>query len=147
MSYDVPAILEELVAKAEARKSKAQEPKFSAMELEKVFVEHVPAKCLTYLVLDAINESEISTELETLCYRLAATCPKLRIIISSTSDWSLNTDPSVIRFDAQMNSRDVDNDIRVYIDRRLKFDKTLGMLSESLKEEIRDVVLSKSNGI
>ncbi|KAF5972525.1 zinc finger C2H2-like [Fusarium coicis] len=127
ISYEVPAILEELVAKAEARKSKAQKPKFSAMELEKVFVEHVPAKYLTYLA--------------------GSKFPNLRIIISSTSDWSLNTDPSVIRFDALMSSDDVDNDIRVYIDCRLKLDKTLGMLSESLQEEVRNSVLSKSNGM
>ncbi|KAG5787722.1 hypothetical protein H9Q69_013208 [Fusarium xylarioides] len=46
-----------------------------------------------------------------------------------------------------MNSQDVDNDIRLYIDRRLKLDKTLSMLSESLKEEVRNSVLSKSNGM
>ncbi|KAF5566576.1 NACHT nucleoside triphosphatase [Fusarium napiforme] len=133
LSYDVPAILEELVAKAEARKSKAQESSFSAMELEKVLIKHVPAKGLTYLVLDAVNESEISTELETFCYRLAASCPNLRIIVSSTSDWSLSTDPSVIHFSAQMSTQDFDNDICVYIDRRLKFDKTLSSAMLSVK--------------
>ncbi|KAF5707421.1 ankyrin repeat [Fusarium mundagurra] len=46
-----------------------------------------------------------------------------------------------------MKSHGVDNDIRVCIDRRLKLDKTLSMPSESLKEEVRNSVLSKSNGM
>ncbi|KAH7175304.1 hypothetical protein EDB81DRAFT_750857 [Dactylonectria macrodidyma] len=127
--------------------SKGQDSGFSAMELEDVFIKHASAASSIYLFIDAINESELSIELESLLYRLASGCPTMRTIVSSTADRTLNTNSSVVLLDAEMNVHDVNDDIQVYIDGKLKTNKMLGVLSERLKQEIRDFVLGRSNGM
>jgi hypothetical protein len=147
LSKQVPGIVEDLIPKLQAAESKGQEPSFSAMELEDLFIEHSSAASSISMVIDAVNESSMRTDLEPLLHRLAASCPNVRIFVSSTNDHSFDSDTHVAICDVEMNVKDVDQDIRVYIEDKLNTDKMLRVLSESLKQEVRDLLLSRSNGM
>lgn len=147
LSHKVSAVFEYLMPELEKSEQQAREVSFSAWDLEETFIKLAATVPPTFVVLDAINESDMKAGLESLILRLAAKCPGLRIIVSSTTDRTHKGDTTVLIIDEEMAVDKVEGDIKIYVDHRLSDDETLLLLSERLKQEIRDVVLRGSAGV
>lgn len=101
------------------------------------------------MIVDAINESEATDQVEKMLLDLAKSCRNLRLLISSTSSpkqtW---TDfPNVYLEESCMATKTVNKDIRNYVDHKIAENAALQVFSESLRQEIKEVILGLANGV
>jgi len=102
-----------------------------------------------FLVIDAINESETTDEIENTLWNLAKFCKNLRLLISSTSSpkqtWS-DVSPSTLE-ETFMSTKTINEDICNYVDQKIAENSSLKLFSESLSQEIKDAILGSANGV
>jgi hypothetical protein len=95
------------------------------------------------LLIDAINESCETVNIERLLSTLANRSPNIRILVTTTSVRTSNLPyAKTLNVSAEM----MRNDIYAFIQHRLNQDDTLKSLSAKLKAEIERTLLSKADG-
>jgi hypothetical protein len=148
ISPQVPKILEYLAPKFRAAVETNQPREFVLQDLETSFAQHTAAFSRMFLLVDAVNESERSTEIVELLFRVAEQCKNARVLITSTWDLGrkmLKTPQKILEI--EMCTRDIREDICLYIDSTLTEDSNLGGYSEELKQNIREAVLGRAAGM
>lgn len=116
--------------------------------LKDVFRRHTATLNRLYIVVDAINESEVGEDVKMLLFSLAQTCANVRLLITSTASvdrYWLTEDLQLV--DSSMGTEDVDADILVYVNDRIAENRNLKGLSLALQNEIRTAILENSNGV
>jgi hypothetical protein len=102
-----------------------------------------------FLFVDAPNESSESTLLVSTLWDLVREHSGIRLMMSSTeevvvSPWDLDDD---LISTVTMGSKETKQDIHDYVDTKLKQDLRLHHLPSKLKEDIKDSLLNKSDGM
>jgi hypothetical protein len=101
-----------------------------------------------FLVVDAINESEHSMEVVNLMFRIANQCQNAFLLVTSTGDLDTQrTRGTSEMLKTEVHTGDVEEDIRLYTDSTLTNDHNLKELSEALKSDIMEAVLSRADGV
>lgn len=118
-------------------------------KLEDMLRRHTEGFERMFLVIDAINESETTDEIENTLWNLAKFCKNLRLLISSTSSpkqtWS-DVSPSTLE-ETFMSTKTINEDICNYVDQKIAENSSLKLFSESLSQEIKDAILGSANGV
>ena len=99
----------------------------------------------SFLVVDAVNESQSTELIVQSLLRLLSITPKLHIIITSTGEPGQLSFPRVLR--VKMDPSKVDKDIAAVITAELETNRNLQRVDGQLKEEIQLKVLQNSNGM
>ena len=147
LASQVPQILEDLSSRfADVVKRKLPR-NISLLDLMEPFIQHTAGLSRMFLSIDAINESEKATEVVTLFFELAQKCKNVRLLISSTGDHGIQRSIEASVFEIEMRAGEVDDDIRLYIDSALAENDNLKRFGEALKNDIREAVLSRSDGM
>lgn len=148
LASQVPQILEDFSSKFADGLKKNLPRNISLPDLMESFVRHTARLSRIFLTVDAINESEKSTELVSLLFELTEKCKNICLLISSTGDQGIrrSIETSTV-FEIEMCAGDVDNDISLYVDSALAEIDNLKRFSEALKNDIREAVLSRSDGM
>lgn len=97
-----------------------------------------------YVLIDALNETPHYRHIVSLLGNLCHSCPNLRVLVTSTFDPPVKGKQLLVR---QMASVAIDNDIRVYVDYRLKTEPSFSGLSERIKKEIRLTMATGAHGM
>jgi len=93
-----------------------------------------------------VNELPDETELLECLARLMHISPDLRLFVTSTADLaSSSIDTSSLRT-IQVEQQDTVSDISILLDYTLQADPALRRLGDDLKNEIRQTLLSTSDG-
>lgn len=99
-----------------------------------------------YILIDALNELPDESELLDCLARLMNNSPTLRLFVTSTADLSSSSiDTSKLKT-IQVEQQDTITDISILLDHTLQEDPVLKRLSFSLKQEIRQTLITTSNG-
>ncbi|KAL8860992.1 MAG: hypothetical protein Q9178_002505 [Gyalolechia marmorata] len=130
----------------------AQEGRGRSIDLEvlvDIFRRYTNSRGFVFVAVDAINESEIPDKVNQMLLTLAETCENIRMIVTSTSGvdhaWLNNRNVRVLRY--SMSAKAIDEDIRIYVDDYIARHVTLSSLSQSLKNEIKEAILNRANGV
>jgi hypothetical protein len=97
-----------------------------------------------YVLVDALNETPHYRHIVSLLVNFCQSCPSLRVLVTSTSDPPVKGKQIMIR---QMVSNDIDHDIGVYVDHRLRTEPSFSGLSERIKTEIRLTIATGAHGM
>jgi hypothetical protein len=147
LASQVPQILEDLSSKFADELKKKLPRNISLPDLMEPFIQHTARLSCMFLSIDAINESEKATEVVTLLFELARKCKNVRLLISSTGDHGIQRPIETTVFEIEMRAGEVDDDIRLYIDSTLAENDNLKRFGEALKGDIREAILSRSDGM
>lgn len=147
LASQVPQILEGFSSKfAEGLKKKLPR-NISLPDLIESFIQHTARLSRIFLSVDAINETEKSTEVVTLLFELANKCKNVSLLISSTGEHGNQRSIETTVLEIEMRAGEVDSDIRLYIDSVLAENDNLKRFGDALKNDIREAVLSRSDGM
>lgn len=118
-------------------------------ELTDIFQHHTARLNRVFVVIDAINESEVPDKIQLVLLDLAETCKNMRLIVTSTSKMNNSwlESKSVRVMQCYMTTTTIDDDIRIYVDDQIESNVSLSVLSPSLKAEVREAILSRANGV
>ncbi|KAI9167209.1 LOW QUALITY PROTEIN: Vegetative incompatibility protein [Paramyrothecium foliicola] len=97
-----------------------------------------------YILVDALNETPHQEQLVRALVSLCASHPQIRVLVTCTRGPS--EDHVVIR-ECQMPTKDVGQDIKLYVNHRLSFEPSFRGLSPNIHAEIRRVVPRKADGM
>ncbi|KAB5572000.1 ankyrin repeat protein [Coniochaeta sp. 2T2.1] len=97
-----------------------------------------------YVLVDALNETPHNRQIVSLLGNLCHTCPNLRVLVTSTSDPHVKGKQILVR---QLSIDDIDHDIGVYVDHRLKTEPSFSGLSERIKMEIKLTIATGAHGM
>jgi hypothetical protein len=143
----MPQILEDLSLKFADGVKKKLPRNICLPDLMGPLIRHTAHLSCVFLSIDAVNESEKATEVVTLLFELAKKCKNVRLLISSTGDHGIQRSTETTVSEIEMRAGEVDNDIRLYIDSALAENDNLKRFGEVLKADIREAVLSRSDGM
>jgi len=118
-------------------------------DLKEIFQRHTAALERVFVVIDAVNESEVSEQVKEMLFDLASSCKNIRMIITSTSgvDSSRLRSKDIRIVECRMSTKTIDDDIRIYVDYQIRTQSALSTLSDPLKDEVREAVLNRANGV
>jgi hypothetical protein len=102
-----------------------------------------------YIVLDALDECADREELLTLLNELITSKqPSLHVLATSRREKDIEDQLSrIARYNVNIESAVVDEDIRVYVRDRLDTDARLKKWPAAVQEEITNVMMEKANGM
>ena len=122
--------------------SQAHKRPIQITALEDAIIKHASGPTRVVIFIDAINESDDRTSIETSLLKLAQLSSNIRIVVTTTSTMVRSNVANVLEISPDMMS----GDIQAYIDYRLEFDDTMKGLKPDLKAEIRDKLLERADG-
>jgi hypothetical protein len=147
LASQVPQLPEDFASKFADGLKKKLPRNISLPDLMESFIQHTAQLSHMFLSVDAINESEKSTEVVPLLFELAQSCKNVHLLISSTGDHGIQISIETTVFEIEMRAGEVGDDIRLYIDSALAENDNLKRFGEALKNDIREAVLSRSDGM
>ena len=100
-----------------------------------------------FLCVDGVNESEHATEVISLLSHLVKQCNNIRLLVSSTGSFGKQFHGVSTLIEIEMDAKDVDRDIRRYIDTTMSTNSNLKTFSELFKNDARNAILSRSHGM
>ncbi|KAI4213641.1 MAG: hypothetical protein LQ351_003865 [Letrouitia transgressa] len=100
----------------------------------------------TFIILDALNESKRADKILQSFLNLLQECGSIRVLISSTEELNIGPVSSFANM-VSMKRHDLTLDIATYIDAWLEDDEKLCHLPEVLKEEVKQILLHRCNGV
>ena len=102
-----------------------------------------------YIVLDALDECTDREELLTLLDELITSKqPSLHVLATSRREKDIEDQLShIARYNVNIESAVVDEDIRIYVRDRLDTDARLKKWPAAVQEEITNVMMEKANGM
>lgn len=138
-----PSILSEIRSTYNnAPKSQAHRFPVEIALLEAAILKCASKKAQIVLLVDAVNESKDMDLIESTLVKLANSCPKIRVLITTTNTLvSKHHGASVLDVD-----REVRGDIDVFVRWRLKSDDTLKSLTPQFQLEIEETLLKNADG-
>ncbi|KAF2188023.1 hypothetical protein K469DRAFT_685351 [Zopfia rhizophila CBS 207.26] len=148
LSSRAPQIIDDFSSKfADAVKAKLPRS-LSLEDIEGTFVRNTAQLSGTLLLVDAVNESEKFMDVTKMLIKMVRNGNNVRLIVTSTGGLGseMSTDDVNITH-CNMHSLDINKDIGLYIDSKLANDANLMKLSEPLKIEIRDAIVSRAGGM
>lgn len=117
-------------------------------QLEDTFVKHTKGLPRIILCLDAINECQDAAAIEDLLLRLVLRCSTLRVLVTSTRNLNIREPknaPQILVI--QMNFKNVNEDISVFVDGMLATDRGFKNITEELKSNVKSAVLNRAEGM
>lgn len=143
-----PKLWEPLVDQYVTRKGPSpHEPKrMEVHEILKYLLEMSKQLPQTFIILDALNESKRSVKILQSFLNLLQECESIRVLISSTEELNIGPMSSFANI-VSMKRHDLTLDITTYIDAWLEDDEKLCHLPEILKEEVKQILLRRCNGV
>ena len=102
-----------------------------------------------YIVLDALDECADRKELlEFLCSLVKLKLPGLRVLATSRRERDIEEHlQPIATYNINMQSADVDEDIRLYVQSRLTADRTLRKWPDTVRDEISSELVEKARGM
>ena len=149
LSETIKPLFQELRAKYLPMAQKGLGRSMNLGVLVDIFRRHTTSRSFVFVAVDAINESEIPDKVNQMLLTLAETCENLRMIVTSTSSvdhaWLNNRNVRVLRY--SMSAKAIDEDIGIYVDDYIARHVTLSTLSQSLRNEIKEAIMDRANGV
>lgn len=104
----------------------------------------------TFLIVDAINETEQPGTLVNALLSLAERLPSVRLIVSSTCTFTAllhHTDVRIAPYEVEMRTDLVSNDISRFVDDQFSHKPQFRRLSPGVREELRKAVIFNASGM
>lgn len=148
LSEGIPSLYQELSATYKSLSQQQTESNVKLGQLKDIFRRHTAGLDRIFIFVDAINESQSSDQVEEMLSDLAKSCQNVRLVLSSTySVKQSRIDANVIFRESPMATKTVGRDIRIYVDSQIAGTATLSALSSALRQEIREAILDRSDGV
>ena len=148
LSEKVPSILDDFRDTFVNEQSEARKRNPTLADLTDMLVKAITSLEKIYFFVDAVNESEKSAEGLEFAIKIAEHCKHSRIILSSTRSWNHAAREKKIRFfEVEMRAEDVDKDVSSFIEMELHLHPVLSKFSSQLKADIKQTLLSQSDGM
>ncbi|KAK1671442.1 ankyrin repeat protein [Colletotrichum godetiae] len=96
-----------------------------------------------YLMIDALNETSHESVIVQALLHLCSKHPNLRVLVTCTRE-PVQPDPSI--YVRHMSTRSIDSDIEVYVENRLSTEHSFQSLSDKIRGEIKEKVVSEADG-
>jgi len=124
----------------------AHRPPIKIADLERILGQSLATGSTKYILIDAVNELPDETELLECLARLMHISPNLRLSVTSTADLTSNSiDVSRLKT-INVEKHDTISDISILLDHTVQDDPALRSLSFSVKQEIRQTLMTASDG-
>lgn len=124
----------------------AHRPPIKIADLERILGQSLATGSTKYILIDAVNELPDETELLESLARLMHISSNLRLFVTTTADVARSSiSPSTLRV-IQVEQQDTVTDISIFLDYTLQEDPAFRHLGVSLKQEIRQTLMTSSDG-
>lgn len=131
--------------KKERGQSQQEPKKLGTQELADLIVQCAEYLSSAIIVLDALNEGKESSSLLQTLLKMSQKTMFLKILISSTEELGVNLGSLPVTL-VTMEKDKTANDIRDYIEARLRQNNDFGDVPRSLKEEIKSKLQREADG-
>ena len=144
----MPQLLEAYSTKFTREQRKILRHNTSVSDLMEPFIRHTASLSRLFICVDAINESENGNDITALLLQLAERCGNIGLIISSTVGYSNRNGGKTFNVaETEMRAEEVNQDVRFYVRDALSENENLRTFSQSLKNDITEAILARSNGM
>lgn len=110
--------------------------------LEDAIIKHSSGKSRIVILVDALNESSQTENIEASLLKLARLSPNIRILVTTTSTRASSKEANFLNIKAET----MKEDIKTFIQYRLEHDNTLRNLTPTLQAEIEETLLKNADG-
>lgn len=123
-------------------KTQTHRPPIDISDLEDAIIRHSNGKSRIVILVDALNESSETENIERCLLYIARLSLNIRILVTTTSTRT----PSKVANFLNIRAETMKEDIKSFIQYRLEHDKSLRNLTPKLQAEIAETLLSNADG-
>lgn len=140
-------MLSDLIPFYENEKSPQASKRFGACDMEFHLAKSLRALPSTFIFIDGVNESKHSEKIITCLLNLARQVPNVRILITSTDEVAVIHMDGVSLTIMGVHPDGFSRDIETFIDASLEESLLLRNLETEVKNEIRETLGARSDGM